>query len=154
MDGQVEEVTSYQTKSKGKYFELYEYQTTSVTLLKFEGSERLAKVTSCVDCLQPYYFHIHLVGSDGSLLDNRIYSDKLKGMNKDKWSTLETSLIDSGDVSDHPYEPQFQAFVDSLKQGQAMPLTDFDTAFETHRVVFAADLSAEEGRSVKLSELD
>jgi len=154
MDGQVEEVTSYQTKSKGKYFELYEYQTTSVTLLKFEGSEQLAKVTSCVDCLQPYYFHIHLVGSDGSLLDNRIYSDKLKGMNKDKWSTLETSLIDSGDVSDHPYEPQFQAFVDSLKQGQAMPLTDFDTAFETHRVVFAADLSAEEGRSVKLSELD
>ena len=114
----------------------------------------MAKVTSCVDCLQPYYFHIHLVGSDGSLLDNRIYSDKLKGMNKDKWSTLETSLIDSGDVSDHPYEPQFQAFVDSLKQGQAMPLTDFDTAFETHRVVFAADLSAEEGRTVKLSELD
>jgi predicted dehydrogenase len=154
MDGQVEEVTSYQTKSKGKYFEPYEYQTTSVTLLKFEGSEQLAKVTSCVDCLQPYYFHIHLVGSDGSLLDNRIYSDKLKGMNKDKWSTLETSLIDSGDVSDHPYEPQFQAFVDSLKQGQTMPLTDFDTAFETHRVVFAADLSAEEGRSVKLSELD
>ena len=34
-----------------------------------------------------------------------------------------------------------------------MPLTDFDTAFTTHQVVFAADLSAEEGRTVKLSEL-
>jgi hypothetical protein len=34
-----------------------------------------------------------------------------------------------------------------------MPLTDFDTAFESHRVVFAADLSAGEGRPVKLSEL-
>ena len=153
MDGAVEEVTSYQTKSKGKYFKPYEYQTTSVTLLKFEGSERLAKVTSCVDCLQPYYFHVHLVGSDGSLLDNRIYSDKISGMNKDKWSTLETALIDSGDVSDHPYEPQFQAFIDSLRKGEKMPLTDFDTAFTTHQVVFAADLSAEEGRTVKLSEL-
>ena len=153
MDGAVEEVTSYQTKSKGKYFKPYEYQTTSVTLLKFEGSERLAKVTSCVDCLQPYYFHVHLVGSDGSLLDNRIYSDKISGMNKDKWSTLETALIDSGDVSDHPYEPQFQAFIDSLRKGEKMPLTDFDTAFTTHQVVFAADLSAQEGRTVKLSEL-
>ena len=56
-------------------------------------------------------------------------------MNKDKWSTLETALIDSGDVSDHPYEPQFQAFIDSLRKGEKMPLTDFDTAFKTHQVV-------------------
>ena len=88
------------------------------------------------------------------MLDNRIYSEKLKGMNKDKWSTLETSLIDSGDVSDHPYEPQFQAFIDSIGSGKPMPLTDFNTAFETHRVVFAADLSAQENRPVNLSEFE
>jgi hypothetical protein len=34
-----------------------------------------------------------------------------------------------------------------------MPLTDFDTAFESHRVVFAADRSAAEKRTVKLAEL-
>ena len=154
MDEQVEEVTSYHTQSTGKDFVPYEYETTSVTILKFEGGNKIAKVTSCVDCLQPYYFHIHLVGSEGSLLDNRIYSAKLKGMDKSKWSTLETSLIDSGDVSDHPYEPQFQAFIDSIGTGEPMPLTDFDTAFESHRVVFAADRSAAEGRPVKLSEFD
>ncbi|MDP7238428.1 MAG: hypothetical protein QGI34_17035, partial [Candidatus Latescibacteria bacterium] len=32
------------------------------------------------------------------------------------------------------------------------PLTDLDTALESHRVVFAADRSASEGRSVKLNE--
>ena len=154
MDGKVEEVTSYQAKSRSQHFGPYEYKTTSVTILKFEGAERIAKVTSCVDCLQPYYFHVHLVGSAGSLLDNRIYSEKLRGMNKDKWSTLETSLIDSGDVSDHPYEPQFQAFIDSIGSGKPMPLTDFNTAFETHRVVFAADLSAQENRPVNLSEFE
>ena len=154
MDEKVEEVTSYNTQSQGKDFVPYEYETTSVTILKFEGGNKIAKVTSCVDCLQPYYFHIHLVGSEGSLLDNRIYSAKLKGMDKSRWSTLETSLIDSGDVSDHPYEPQFQAFIDSIGTGEPMPLTDFDTAFESHRVVFAADLSAAEGRPVKLSEFD
>ena len=151
MDSEVEEVTSYSTQSKSPVFEAYEYDTTSVTILKFKNG-RIGKVASVVDCFQPYYFHIHLVGSEGSLLDNRIYSEKLKGMSKKGWSTLETPLIDSGDVADHPYQPQFQAFVDSVKKNELMPLTDFDNAFETHRVIFAADLSAQEGRSVKLSE--
>ncbi|MBI4582568.1 MAG: Gfo/Idh/MocA family oxidoreductase [Planctomycetes bacterium] len=152
MPGEVEEVASYQTRSRSRTFAPYEYETTSVTILKFKGG-KAAKVTSSIDCLQPYYFHIHLLGSEGSLLDNRIYSAKLKGMTKQRWSTLETALIDSGDVSDHPYQPQFQAFADSVQKGQPMPLTDFDTAFETHRAVFAADLSAKLGRPVKPSEL-
>ncbi|MBM3265649.1 MAG: Gfo/Idh/MocA family oxidoreductase [candidate division Zixibacteria bacterium] len=154
MDGKVEEVVSYRTRSSNAHFAPYEYDTTSVSLLKFEGGGKIAKVTSCIDCMQPYYFHIHLVGSKGSLLDNRIYSEKLKGLVKTKWSELETAPIDSGDVKDHPYLPQFQAFTDSVSKGAAMPLTDLDTALETHRVAFAADRSADEGRTVKVSEMD
>ena len=153
VDGEVEEVTSYSNRSSSEIFAPYEYDGTSVSLLKFKDG-KLAKVASVIDCLQPYYFHIHLVGSEGSLLDNRFYSHKLKGQTKDRWSTLETALIDSGDVADHPYLPQFQAFVDSLEKGEPMPLTDFATAFETHRVVFAADRSAAEGRTVRLAELE
>ena len=153
VDATVEEVTSYGTKSRSDDFEPYEYDSTSVTILKFDDG-RIGKVASSIDCYQPYYFHIHLVGSAGSLLDNRIYSAKLPGMIKEKWSTLETYPIDSGDVNDHPYQPQFQAFVDAIGKGQPMPLTDFDTAFESHRVIFAADRSAAEGRPVKLSEID
>ena len=152
MDGQVEQVTSYQTKSENSDFASYEYPTSSTTILKFQDG-RAGKVASIIDCLQPYYFHIHLVGSEGSLLDNRIYTQKLPGMSK-KWSTLETALIDSGDVQDHPYVPQFQAYVDSLAKGEPMPLTDFETAYQTHRVAFAADRSAAEGRPVNLSELE
>jgi predicted dehydrogenase len=84
------------------------------------------------------------VGSAGSLLDNRIYSEKMKGMTKERWS-VRNSLIDSSDVSDHPSTP-IQAFVDSLNKEKPMPLTDFETAYESHRVVFAADLSAKEKR--------
>ena len=153
MGGRVEEVVSHGNRSSNSIFSPYEYDTTSVTLLKFEDG-RLGKVASVVDCLQPYYFHIHLVGSEGSLLDNRIYSAKLKGLSKEAWSTLETQLIDSGDVSHHPYEPQFQAFVDSVREGRAMPLTGVREAWESHKVVFAADRSARQGRPVKLSEFD
>ena len=152
MDDEVEEVVSYSNRSKSKIFKPYEYDTTSVTMLKFK-SGKIGKTASVTDCLQPYYFHIHLVGSEGSLLDNKFHSQKLK-TNKNKWSHLETALIDSGDVSDHPYQPQFQAFVDSTKAKKKMPLTDFETAFETHRVVFAADRSAATGKPVKMSEME
>jgi predicted dehydrogenase len=151
MDAPVEEVTCYQTKSRSEIFAPYEYDTTSVTLLRFADG-KLAKCASVVDCLQPYYFHLHLVGSHGSLLDDRFYSHKLAGLDRSRWSKLETSLIDSGAVDAHPYQPQFQAFVDAVHAGRPMPLTDYATALETHRVIFAAETSAAEGRPVRLRD--
>jgi len=49
------------SSSVSKDFRKYEYATTSVTNLKFKDGP-VGKVASCVDCLQPYYFHTHLVG--------------------------------------------------------------------------------------------
>jgi predicted dehydrogenase len=152
MEDPVEEVTSYATRSRAQAFAPYEYPTTTTTILRFAGG-KLGKVASVIDCLQPYYFHTHLVGSEGSLLDNRLSSRKLEGLSKARWSTLETALVDSGDVSDHPYEPQFRAFAAAIRAGQDMPLTGLGPALETHRVAFAADRSAAEGRPVKMSEL-
>jgi len=151
MDAPVEEVTSYSTMSSNKAFKPYEYDTTSVTILKFKGG-KVGKVASVTDCLQPYYFHTHLVGSEGSLLDDKFHSAKL-GTDRSRWSALATHLVDSGDVKDHPYQPQFQAFVDAARADRKMPLTDLDTALETHRVIFAADLSAKKGEPVRLSKM-
>jgi predicted dehydrogenase len=151
MDAEVEEVTSYATRSKNPTFAPYEYPTTSTTILRFKGG-KIGKVASVIDCLQPYYFHTHLVGSEGSLLDDKIHSAKL-GTDKSRWSSLATHLVDSGDVKDHPYPPQFQAFVDSIRAGKRMPLTDLETALETHRVIFAADRSAQKGEPVRLSKI-
>ena len=148
----VEEVTTYATTSRSPTFAPYEYPTTTTSILRFANG-KVGKCASVIDCFQPYYFHIHLVGSEGSLLDNKFYSEQLPGMTKQRWSTLETSLVDSGDVSDHPYQPQFQALVDAIRKGTPMPHTDLETAYETHRVAYAADLSVAEGRPVKLSEL-
>ena len=62
-------------------------------------------------------------------------------------------MLDSGDVSDHPYQTQFQAFFDALIDGKDMPLTSFADAYRSHRVIAAADKSAAERRTVKLSEI-
>src|SRR3954451_89737 len=91
MGGEVESVSSYSTGSSNRDFKKYEYPTTSVTILKFRDG-RIGKVASSIDCLQPYYFHTHLIGSEGSLLDNKFHSNKIKGLNKPKWSELSVKL--------------------------------------------------------------
>ncbi|HZM05096.1 MAG TPA: Gfo/Idh/MocA family oxidoreductase [Candidatus Saccharimonadales bacterium] len=148
MGSEVAEVTSYETKSKNKIFKPYEYATSSVSILKFSDG-RIGKCAAIVDCLQPYYFHTHLVGSEGSLLDNKFHSMKLH-TNKNQWSTLAMKLLDSGDVSDHPYQTQFETFFDSIAKGVEMPLTSLADALQSHRVMFAADKSAATGKPVRL----
>ena len=116
-------------------------------------SGKVGKCASVIDCLQPYYFHTHLVGSEGSLLDNRFHSMKLHGLNKNTWSELSMKMLDSGDVSDHPYQRQFEAFFTSVDEGRDMPLSSLAESMKTFEVLFAADMSAAKGRPVRLSEV-
>jgi predicted dehydrogenase len=145
----VAEVASYATRSKSPIFKAYEYPTSSVTLLKFK-SGRVGKCAAIVDCLQPYYFHTHLVGSEGSLLDNKFHSMKLH-TNRHAWSALAMKMLDSGDVADHPYQTQFDRFFESIAAGVEMPLTSLADALKTHEVIFAADKSAASGKPVRLN---
>ena len=148
MGGEVASVMSASTKSRSSVFKPYEYDTSSVTIVQFKNGA-VGKCAAVVDCLQPYYFHAHLCGSEGSLLDNKFHSTKLK-TDKSKWSELAIKMLDSGDVSDHPYTTQFQAFFDALEKGKEMPLTSLNDAMKTHCVIFAADESARKKSPVKL----
>lgn len=143
MGSDVETVSSLSTKSSNEAFTPYEYDTSSVTILRFKNGA-VGKTAAIVDCLQPYYFHTHLVGSEGSLLDDKFHSAKLKA-DKGHWSRLSMKMLDSGDVSDHPYQAQFQSFFDALDAGRDMPLTSFKEAARTFDVIFAADRSAAQG---------
>lgn len=142
MGTEVEAVSSYATHSAAREFAAYEYPTTSVTILKFKDG-RVGKCASVIDCQQPYYFRVHLVGSEGTLLDDRFYTMKLGGLNKKEWSRLGMPLLDSGDVTDHPYQTQFEAFIRALDHGEDMPWTSLSEAILTHEVIFAADRSAQ-----------
>jgi predicted dehydrogenase len=144
MGSEVDEVRSFAASSANEDFAKYEYPTTSVSILKFRNGG-VGKVASVIDCLQPYYFHIHLVGSEGSLIDNKFYSARVGGLDKTRWSELSMKMLDSGDVSDHPYQTQFEAFFRALDQDVEMPLTSLSDALTTHDVIFRADLSSANG---------
>jgi predicted dehydrogenase len=152
LGGDVDEVFSYGAQSAHPTYAAYEYPTTTTTLLKFQDGT-VGKCASVIDCWQPYYFHTHRVGSEGSLLDNRLHSNAPHGDDRHQWKELPFKPVDSGDVSDHPYQTQFDAFFESLEQGVAMPPTGLKEAVLTHEVIFAADRSLQLGRPVKLAEM-
>ena len=141
MGSEFESVSSFASYSENKDFAPYEYPTSSVSIVKFKNGA-VGKTASIIDCLQPYYFHFHLVGSEGSLLDNKYYSTKVPGLDKNNWTELPMKMLDSGDVSDHPYQAQFEAFFKALDEGVEMPLTSLSDALKTHELIFAADKSA------------
>jgi UDP-N-acetyl-2-amino-2-deoxyglucuronate dehydrogenase len=153
MDGEVDTVVALNSQSSHPHFKKYEYPTTTTTLLKFKDG-RAGKCASVIDCFQPYYFHTHLVGSEGSLLDGKFHTNKISALNKSKWSELSIHPIDSGDVADHPYQTQFEAFFKALEAGKDMPLTSLRDALRSHQVIFAADKSAAAGGvPVKVSSI-
>ncbi len=146
---QVEEVFSYSTANPHEDYKPYEYDPTSVTLLKFKKSPLLGKVASVTDCMQPYVFNMNMLGSHGSLKNDQFYSKKIEGLND--WSKMKVQLVDSGDVAHHPYGDQFAYYaqcLDAGKQGH----NNLESAFETHRVIFAADRSAKTGKPVSLKK--
>jgi predicted dehydrogenase len=149
-DTEVEEVSGFSTKSSAEWAKDYEYDSTSVGILKFADGT-IGKCTSCVDCRQPYVFNVHLVGSEGTFLNNQLSSTQLAGVSKEEWIEIPSAGATSGDVLDHPYPPQVNEFVACLKGGTDS-CVNFESAFKTFRVVFAIDKAIAEGRTVKLSE--
>ena len=148
MGSEFEEVSSYASYSDNKDFKQYEYPTSSVSIVKFKNGA-VGKVASVIDCLQPYYFHFHLVGSEGSLLDNKYYSTTSAGLDKNKWTEIPMKMLDSGDVSDHPYQAQFEAFFTAVEKGEEMPLTNLSEALKTHELIFVADKSSNQNSKNK-----
>ena len=109
----------------------------------------LAKVASVTDCMQPYVFNMNMLGSHGSLKNDLFYSKKIEGL-KD-WSKMDVQLVDSGDVAHHPYGDQFAYYAECLDAGK-QGHNNLKSAFETHRVIFAADRSAKTGKPVSLKK--
>ena len=85
MGGEVEEVSSYPRRAAIRSSRPTSIPPPPATHPANSRMARSANVAAVVDCLQPYYFHTHLVGSEGSILDNKFHSTKLGGLNKHSW---------------------------------------------------------------------
>ncbi len=82
MGREVEEVTSYATQSAAPDFRRVRISDDLDDAAAVRRWRESGKCAAVVDCFQPYYFHTHLVGSEGSILDNKFHCQKLGGLNK------------------------------------------------------------------------
>jgi predicted dehydrogenase len=147
MDGKIIEVTQYKTRGDGPDFQAYEYDPTTVTILKFEDG-RIGKVTSCIESIQPYVFNINLIGTEGSIRNNKFFSRKSYPGQTD-WVEVPTILPDSGDVTEHPFQHEVDHLVDCIQNDTESHVNVAD-AYITHEIVLAADRSGEQGKPVSL----
>jgi len=124
----------------------YEYEPNSVTLVKFEDGT-LGKVASSVECVMPYFFNIHLLGELGTIRNNQVFTKRWVGQKG--WATIPTILPDSGDVTHHPFKDQVSHFIDCILNDRESHC-NLEDAAATHEICFASEISAREGRPVKL----
>jgi predicted dehydrogenase len=132
------EVSAVSNNVKG----LYEYDSNVVAIVKFRGGA-IGKTSTLFDAEIPYTFNIDLVGTEGTLRDNRLWSKRLLPGQTD-WAALPTILPDSGDVHHHPFDAEVNHLVECIRMDRQSHCSIAD-AFHTHELCLAIDRSIEEG---------
>jgi predicted dehydrogenase len=102
-----------------------------------------------LDAVIPYTFNVDLIGTEGAIRDNRLWTPQLLP-GQSAWTTFPTITPDSGDVHHHPFDAQINHFVDCILGGVESHCNVAD-AYKTHELCLAIDQSlAEGGRPVSL----
>ena len=140
---EVAEVSAFSNNARGRT----EFDANVVAILKFRRGA-IGKSCAMFDCQMPYAFNIDLLGTEGSLRENRIWSKRLFP-GQTAWATAPTTLPDSGDVSHHAFDGQINALVDAIRSGEESHCNIAD-AYYTHEVCLAIDRALETGQTVKL----
>jgi predicted dehydrogenase len=144
---EAKQVCAYQVKTENPI----EYPGTISVNVEFDDG-KIGRSTTTFDAKMPYRFNIGVYGTEGSIRNNEIFAPKLFPGQND-FMKIPCILPDSADVAHHPFEGEVSHFLDCIITDKR-PFPDLEDAAKTHEICFAADLSAESGRPVVISELD
>ena len=142
IESEVTEVTAYSNNAGP-----CEYDANIIAIMKFENGT-IGKVSASWDIRSPYVFNIELLGDHGTLRNNQLYSKALLP-GQTKPAEIPTILPDSGDVTHHPFQGEIDHLVECILTDTESHV-NLEDAVKTHEVCIAADISAAEGRPVKL----
>jgi len=140
---EVDEVFAYRCKKRADF----DYDTTLVASIKFRDGS-LGKLSASLDGLNfPYQFNIDLLGTEGAIRDNRIYS---KGLFPEQTDFVAIPCItpNSGAVSHHPFQQEIDNLVENILYGTPV-LSDVLDACKSQEIVLAIEESASTGKPMK-----
>lgn len=142
--GDIVEVTAYSCATRADSD--YEFDPNVIALFKLKNGG-IGKVSSSLECRTPYKFNIHLLGDKGTIMNNRVFSDKFPGQTD--FATFPVVLPESGDVSHQPFEMEIAEFVEAV-QTKRPTRCDFKDAYKSMEVCFAIDRSIATGEKISL----
>jgi len=119
--------------------------------VKFKDG-KIGRSTTSFDAQMPYRFNIGIYGTEGTLRNDELFAPKLFPGQKD-FMKIPCILPDSAAVAHHPFVDEVSHFLDCIINNKR-PFPDLDDAAKTMDVCFAADLSAESGKPVAISDLE
>ncbi len=144
IEDDVEEVSAYRCWGHRKDFE---YAPTYTASLKFKGGA-IGRTGGSFEIECPYLFNIIVHGSKGSVVNDKFFSKEVFQGQED-FQAFNCTLINSGEVTHHPFGQVINAFVNDIDKGVDSRI-GLDFAFKVHEVALAIDKSAETGKPVKL----
>jgi predicted dehydrogenase len=136
------EVTAYSTSGSA----FFDYDPTIVAIVKFANG-CIAKFSAILESPIPYVFNLEVVGNKGAIRNNTLFSHKLPGQTG--FAAYPTVVPDSAAVATHPFQGEIDHFIQCI-QDDVESHVNVDDAYRTHEICLAADISAADGRSVKL----
>ena len=142
--GDVDEVCAYNTWGHRKEFE---YAPTYTSILKFKNGA-IGKTGGSFEIESPYVFNIIIHGSKGSVMNEKFFSKEVFA-GQEGYQSFNCTLINSGEVSHHPFKTLVNALVEDI-DNDTDSLIRLDYGIKVHELALAIDLSAETGKPVKL----
>jgi predicted dehydrogenase len=143
---EAEEVDAYQVRTENPI----EYPGTISVNVRFQDG-KIGRTATSFDARMPYRFNIGVYGTEGSVRNDEVFAPKLFP-GQSNFLRVPCILPDSADVSHHPFTSEVAHFLDCIV-GDKRPFPDLEDAAKTQAICFAADMSAESGRPVKINEL-
>jgi len=120
----------------------YEYDPNIIASVRFANGA-VGKLATVFDADTPYIFNCRLFGTEGTIVDNTVYSSKHYPGSLGYWS-FPTIVPDSAEVTHHPFKEEIEHFLECIEQDAESHASIHDT-WKTMAVCYAMDESAAKG---------
>jgi predicted dehydrogenase len=149
LGGEIVEVTAFSAPKRIN--QDFEYDPTIIASLTFENGA-VGKLSTILDADTPYIFNCRLFGTEGTILNNQVYSSKHYPGSLGYWQ-FPTIVPDSAEVTHHPFMDEINHFMECIESD----VESHASIHDTHRsmaICFAMDESAANGGAPVRVKLD
>ena len=150
MIGEEREIAEVFAYSVGKQWRMdFEYDPTICLMMKYRDGA-VGKVACSLECNMPYVFHLQVNGSEGTVRNNGIFSEKVISRHETTgFMPVPGVYPDDWNVAQHPFPTEVGYFLDCIETRTESELS-IPRSLKTTEVIVAAGESARTGKPVQL----